>query len=153
VGLISCGVICPLGAILSFAACFRRPRGLAVAGLIIGLVGSVWLLVLFFVIGIAGLTVVLVLLGVGKYGEVVADGLAISSATSAYVAAHGTLPKALGDLPSLTKDERTDPWGTPYAFSPGPGPNEFTLISAGPDRKLGTDDDPKVHETISRGTP
>ena len=85
--------------------------------------------------------------------RVVADGLAVSSAASSYVAAHGTLPKSLGDLPSLTKDQRTDPWGTPYAFSPGPGPNEFTLISAGPDRTLGTDDDPKVHETISRGTP
>lgn len=40
IGLLTCGCISPLGAIFSFVGCFGQPKGLAIAGLIIGCVGS-----------------------------------------------------------------------------------------------------------------
>jgi Na+-driven multidrug efflux pump len=43
VGLIPCGLLCPLGALLSLIAVFRQPRGFAIAGLIIGTLGSIML--------------------------------------------------------------------------------------------------------------
>ncbi len=46
VGLVACaGVLCPIGLILSAIGMQREPRGLAIAGLIIGIVGSVEVLV------------------------------------------------------------------------------------------------------------
>ncbi|HMN40185.1 MAG TPA: hypothetical protein PKE29_05020 [Phycisphaerales bacterium] len=53
VGLMgTCGVLSPLGMVFSFIALFKRPRGLAIAGFILGLIGSIWLVVAVFVIGI-----------------------------------------------------------------------------------------------------
>ncbi|MEX0778032.1 MAG: DUF4190 domain-containing protein [Phycisphaeraceae bacterium] len=42
VSFITCGVLAPLGVLLSLIGLFKRPRGLAIAGLIIGLVLSVF---------------------------------------------------------------------------------------------------------------
>ncbi len=44
VGWVTCGVLCPVGALLSLIALARRPRGFAVAGLVVGLLGSGFLL-------------------------------------------------------------------------------------------------------------
>lgn len=41
--LFTCGLLAPLGLFLSSLAMFKRPRGLATAGLVIGLVGTLWL--------------------------------------------------------------------------------------------------------------
>lgn len=38
--LLTFGLICPLGILLSFFALFKKPRGLAVAGLLIGVLGT-----------------------------------------------------------------------------------------------------------------
>lgn len=50
VGLVSCGILCPLGLVLSLFGLGKEPRGLAIAGTIIGALGSLWVLVfvLFF---------------------------------------------------------------------------------------------------------
>lgn len=44
VGWVTCGVLCPVGALLSLIALGKRPRGFAVAGLIVGILGSAFLL-------------------------------------------------------------------------------------------------------------
>ena len=46
-GLFSCGILSPIGVILSLLGITKQPRGLAIAGLILGLVGMVCLVVLF----------------------------------------------------------------------------------------------------------
>lgn len=53
-GFLSCGVISPLGLILSLAGLSKEPRGLAIAGTIIGGIGSLWLFVVvtLFLLGI-----------------------------------------------------------------------------------------------------
>jgi hypothetical protein len=146
VGIVSCGLICPIGAVLSFIGCFRQPRGFAIAGLIIGLIGSVWLLVLFFVIGAAGLVAILVALGVGGFGEVGMDMDDITERVQAYFASTGVGPATLTDVGGLSQDQLTDPWGTWYVYQLGPNPGEFTLTSAGPDAAFDTHDDIRTTE-------
>jgi len=44
----------------------------------------------------------------------------------------------------LQGDLKPDPWGTAYSYSLDPDhPGQYILVSAGPDRQLGTDDDIK----------
>jgi hypothetical protein len=40
VSYITCGMLSPIGVVLSFIGLFKKPRGLAIAGLILGLIGS-----------------------------------------------------------------------------------------------------------------
>lgn len=42
-GLVSAGILSPVGAVMGLIAIRREPRGFAIAGLIIGLVGSIWI--------------------------------------------------------------------------------------------------------------
>jgi len=42
-GLISVGILSPVGAVMGLIAIRREPRGFAIAGLVIGLVGSIWI--------------------------------------------------------------------------------------------------------------
>lgn len=46
IGFFSCGLLSPIGLILSFFGLFKPPRGLAIAGFILGLIGSILLLVM-----------------------------------------------------------------------------------------------------------
>ncbi len=41
--LLTCGALSPVGLIISVAACFQKPRGAAIAGAVVGGVGSLWL--------------------------------------------------------------------------------------------------------------
>lgn len=59
VGWVTCGLLCPVGTLLCLFAMKRRPRGFAVAGLIVGGIGSALLLLFvlaFFVLPLVGLT-------------------------------------------------------------------------------------------------
>jgi nucleoside recognition membrane protein YjiH len=46
-------IIWVLGLILSFVGIFRRPKGLAIAGLVISLIGLIFLILVFGMIGVA----------------------------------------------------------------------------------------------------
>ena len=43
VGLFAAGLLCPVGAVLGIVAMGKQPRGFAIAGFIIGLIGSFWI--------------------------------------------------------------------------------------------------------------
>lgn len=45
-GLVSAGILSPVGAVMGFIALRREPKGFAIAGLILGLLGSIWVCVL-----------------------------------------------------------------------------------------------------------
>ncbi len=83
-----------------------------------------------------------------------ADLSAIKTALDAFEVDNGYYPKGLGDLvqaPSNAKNWHgpyldtvpSDPWGNGYVYYfPGKhNVNSFDLLSIGPDRKEGTDDD------------
>jgi hypothetical protein len=40
VGILTCGLLCPLGLLLSLFGLLKRPRGMAIAGTVIGLIGT-----------------------------------------------------------------------------------------------------------------
>ena len=42
IGLVSAGILSPVGAVMGLIAIRREPRGFAIAGLVIGLLGSIW---------------------------------------------------------------------------------------------------------------
>lgn len=62
VGLLSCGLLSPVGLIISMMGLKREPKGLAIAGVVIGLVGSLWVIVAL-VFGL--FAVILAALGLG----------------------------------------------------------------------------------------
>jgi hypothetical protein len=144
VGIISCGLLCPIGAILSMFGCRKEPNGLAIAGLVIGILGSLWLVVIFLFVGVAtvmafvGLT-----LGVGTYGDAASEMAAIDSAASAYFKQQGVAPASIQQLPGLGTDQLTDPWGNPYIFTPDATGTGATITCGGPDGALGGGDDIK----------
>lgn len=51
-GFLSCGLLSPIGLVLSFCGMFDKPKGLATAGLIIGFLGSSWLIIGVLVLGL-----------------------------------------------------------------------------------------------------
>ena len=50
IGFLTCGFASPIGLILSFIGMFFEPRGLAIAGFILGVLGLSWLILFGFVI-------------------------------------------------------------------------------------------------------
>src|SRR6185503_10603697 len=78
-GLLSCGVLSPIGLLLSLIGLTKRPRGFAIAGTILGLIGSVFL-------AVAGVGIVLGLMGLGKVVKTAAEDVAVQqSARQAYL--------------------------------------------------------------------
>lgn len=143
-------MLCPVGAVLSFFGIFKEPKGFAIAGLIIGLVGSIGFIIVFFVFGAVLITLVAMSFGLGKYAEVGTDTLAIHTAVTKYVSTNGALPSTLHGLPGVTADQATDPWGNAYVFTPDPANNSYTIISLGPDGKMDTADDVTITHSTSR---
>ncbi len=141
VGIISCGLLCPIGAILSLFGCRREPNGLAIAGLVIGIVGSLGLIIVFIFFGMALMAFFGMALGLGVYAEVEQDSVAIQSAIKEYVRQNGTVPSTLQQLPGLTADHVTDPWGNAYIYRPDASGGAYTVESCGPDGNAGTNDD------------
>ena len=57
IGFLTCGFISPLGLLFSIIGLFKNPKGLAIAGTVLGLIGSLWLFIGGFAIllGILGM--------------------------------------------------------------------------------------------------
>jgi len=143
-GIISCGALSPIGLILSFIAIFREPRGLAIAGLILGALGSMWVVALAVLIGgavvVAGIAAVAAGAGLEGVLEVMKDGQTIRASIDQHVGTTGAPPATLGELSGLDAEALTDPWGRPYRYEVGPG-NKWKLTSDGKDGAPGGGDD------------
>jgi hypothetical protein len=138
-GLIVClGLTCPIGLVLSVIALTKSPRGYAIAGSIIGALGSV-----------LGVLTVLVFTGVinaGLFGNPYYSYTAneIDSAShdidNHFRNNKDTLPdQATGDA---TISFYADEWGGSLKYEPTPGSTaDYTITSAGPDGVFNTSDD------------
>lgn len=135
------GVLCPIGLILSLIALARRPRGFAIAGTVIGFVGSCGscLVVALVVPLMAGGAAALALVAAGGVPaiETVDHMLQVRTAIEKFERANHAAPQTLADL-NLPKDMLEDGWGTPLEFtvSEQGGRACWTLRSAGPDRQF-----------------
>lgn len=135
----TCGLLSPLGLLLSFIALFKRPRGFAIAGLIIGLLGSIWAIILFFVIGLGA---VLAMLGIGvavQHVQAMHEINVLGDTVTAKVAAGEPVPSDLTGLTSASI-RTTDPWGHSYRLIKKDD-GTFDITSDGPDGKPATSDD------------
>jgi len=151
VGLVTCGLIAPIGAVMSAFAMKKEPKGLAIAGLVIGIIGSLWILgivILAVVLGGLGAVLGLVGLAIGAELETMSETRDLAPAVEAYrVASDGQLPADVTVLPGYAQqDEYTDSWDNPYRVRPdGEG---FTFFSVGMDGTAGTDDDIEGFSTV-----
>lgn len=143
VGLLAtCGALAPVGLLLSGVAMFKRPRGFATAGVIVGLIGTV----IFGVIATVGIGAV----GIAKEQVRMQEQLAERERAQLQIAGlaervgvfhqqNARPPLALDLLPFVDPTMLTDPWGRAYEFEPEL--DGFTIRSVGPDGAGFTDDD------------
>jgi hypothetical protein len=139
VSLITCGVLSPIGLIMSVLALRREPRGLAIAGTIISCIGLLALL------GIGGMTIYTaikageVATAVGKSMETTAAIEMARIDIDAHARKHGdTLPDdATG---AFAIRSQVDGWGNALRYRRVDQSN-YELASAGPDGVFGNTDD------------
>jgi hypothetical protein len=153
-GLISCGVLSPIGLLLSLIGLTKRPRGFAIAGTVIGIIGTVFL-------ALVGVGIVLGILGIGAgvkalkeyastheqamklYAEIEQRKAQGGAGTGA-----GTSAGAGNALDATTANalaaKYTDGWGTPLRADVAAG--VITIISAGRDKSFDTQDDLRFNE-------
>lgn len=142
VGIVSCGVLSPIGLILSFIGLFKRPRGFAVAGTIIGFIGSLGIIIVLLVVGVVVIGLLAAALSAGPGGfEMLGDSFAIHAQLENYQQQHASLPADISQLTGVTADELKDHWGNEYIYKPDLVNNSYQLISKGPDGAVGTADD------------
>ena len=144
----SCGLLSPIGLILSLVAVGRQPRGFAIAGIVIGALGTCFVLiplailalvmpvVLFGILGAVGLTSVL-----GPDLGAKIEMAQIAGAIEMYQQDHTMLPISIDDLDIADTELLTDQWGHPYGYELAEDGLSYRLFSVGPDGIAGTADD------------
>jgi hypothetical protein len=129
VGILTCGVISPIALILSLVALKKQPRGFAIAGTVIGGIGTLM---------IAG--IVVVIFAVPEFKQGLETGLVIAEA-------HTIIESHRGENDALPSEEEgnrliedlEDGWGNPLRYElDGEKP---VIRSAGPDGEFDTKDD------------
>lgn len=142
VGFILAFCISPVGLLVSLIALFKRPRGFAIAGVIVGLLGSaIWGVFIGFGV-VFGPDAVKAAQTAQRYGEIEAQ-------VTAYQAANdGALPPDLGAL--QLPNGVNDGWGNPMRFEPDPDGTGWILRSAGFDAQFNTEDDFVFQDNMSQ---
>ncbi len=140
VGLLTLGCLSPVGLVLSLVAVFRRPRGFAVAGLVLGCIGLT-------VGGVIGTKFVYSWI---ELAPAISDGGDIAAELPKYRSSHaGAFPPSLDDLPGLPVSAKVDEWKQLYHYRVCPE-GWVELTSDGEDGIAGTGDDFRVRIDGSR---
>ena len=133
------------GLILSLVAVGRQPRGLAVAGIVLGVLGSCGILGILLMLAVGGIGILAAMVGFilvteGDQIEITRDMAAIALMVDQYQTENRYLP---ADLDSIDARPSTlmDPWGGRYSYLLTDDEMGFDLVSAGPGRVFGDEDD------------
>ncbi len=144
-GWLSCGILCPIGLILSLLGLRKEPRGFALAGVILGGLGCIWGVIAFFLGGLA--------LVVGC-GGALCGGVAphivtnvrmnmLANDVEKFQEKNGRMPDSVAEAVSARKRDRgegKDAWGRAFRIEVGDN-GHFSIVSDGPDGQPGTPDD------------
>jgi hypothetical protein len=136
VGFVLAFCLPPLGLLLSIIAAFKAPRGFAIAGIIIGLIGTA-LIATAVALGFVAMSQPVVKI----QNEVVADYMLIDAAVKSHQNSSGSIPGSLSEVAALTADQRTDPWGNQYQIVVPTGSSRWQIRVMGPDGLPETSDD------------
>lgn len=134
VGIFTGGVLSPVGLILSLVALTRRPRGFAIAGVVLGTVGSCGGCILLMLGGAMFLSVIVAVAAGGMPAlDSVTHMFEVEQAIQTYVQQHGKPPADLGQL-GLSEATLKDGWGHPiqYRVEMGPGPADWNWAIQSP---------------------
>jgi hypothetical protein len=142
VGIVAtCGLLCPVGLVLSLVALIKPPRGFAIAGTVLGALGSFWL-------ALWGLAMVAAVLGISSAATTLRDwaetGTALNRARQSieqYGGEHGELPDGI-EGNKLIVDIR-DGWNNDIRYEPDD--HGYTIRSGGPDGEFDTGDDVTIN--------
>lgn len=129
-GILTCGLISPLGLLLSLIAMLKRPRGLAIAGTVVGLVGTG---ILFLVGG----SIVAGFMFAGKAIETAAKIEQAKQIIAAYHTENGSYPDGIEGNKLI--DGINDDWGNALRYDGDE--QSYTIRSASFDGKMDTPDD------------
>lgn len=164
-GFFTGGVLSPVGLILSLFALGAHPRGLAIAGVILGLLGSGCITA---IVGAGLITAIIAALGAATVAGVVMfepradadrDLTDLRGAVTAYYTDHRVLPEHLGTLvpeyytPRDGHEALIDPWKKPYRYEASLDGGVFSITSDGPDGRPGTRDDRTLTSRVDQPTP
>jgi hypothetical protein len=143
----TCGLLSPVGLIMSAFAMRREPRSLAIAGLVLGILGSLWLVI---AIPLGLFAIVLGFIGVGMaygYLDTAQRAERIETAIVSYQKEHAALPQSLADLRGLDAAALNDHWGHAFRFALD-SEKSYSLTTDGQDGAPSTNDDMTVHGTV-----
>ena len=137
---LTCGLLSPLGLLISFFGLFKAPRGMAIAGTLLGALGSVWLATM----GFAMIATIMAAIGIGKAIVPMAETAdAMNKARKVveqYQTEKGKLPDGI-EGNKLILDIK-DGWKHSLQYEGDGGPSgKFVIRSAGPDGNFNTADD------------
>jgi len=148
-------LLAPVGLVLSIIGLRQEPRGLAIAGVVLGAIGSLWMLVAIVLLGL--FTGAAIFVGPPSMDEIRASRAeseveALHRQVDIWRATHG-LPQLPADfeLRALADDHQSgilpenlvDPWGNPYLVEVDG--EDHAVVSLGADgRPGGTDEDADV---------
>lgn len=140
-------LVAPLGVLLSMFALLKRPRGFAIAGVLVGAVFSIP----HGVVAASYLRLALL-----SPAELTAETTGVEASAVLAEAAHhfvtsGSLPTSADQL-DLEKSTATDYWGNPYRLEiTGTRVESIKVFSAGPDGVFDTDDDVEITDAMING--
>ena len=134
-GFMTCPILSPIGLFVSWGALKREPKGMAVAGLIIGILGTISLIIL---------VVVLCLIFAGMFAGIAAVGAIVQEVPQQQAVAKIVAEYEGSELPSTTEGQNiiqgeTDFWGNQLRYVVDE--SGFRVVSDGPDKKPNTSDD------------
>ncbi len=137
VGFVTCGLLSPIAFLLSLFGLRKEPRGFAVAGAILGGIGSC-----FFVF--SGLAIVGTFMGFGPgvpFLQTGKTGFEASQKIFSHKAKNGALPN--DEEGNAIVGQFIDGWEKPFRYKKVDD-DSFSIISDGPDKQPGTADDVKL---------
>lgn len=133
VGFVLSFCLSPIGFIISLMALFTPPRGFAIAGTIVGLIGTVIWAVVGYGFVVAGGTMI-------AAGSIMLEYERISQAVEQHKQDTGSLPTSL-DQTGLPQDQKIDYWGNAYVYEVADDGQSWSITSAYKDGTFGTGDD------------
>jgi hypothetical protein len=143
-GLCTGGFLCPIGFVLSLVGLRKEPKGLAIAGVVIGALGSLLAIVIVAILFIGTRLEKTVLRDAGGSGLLAAEALTGTAIAQAQQAIEmdrvekGRLPET--DAGNALIAPLKDGWQRAMRYEKTG--DEFLIRSAGPDGEFGTVDDP-----------